>query len=274
MHNAAFAACGLNGVYQARQVRPAELGAALQTLRLPGVLGANLTIPHKEAALPLLDTLSAAAQRIGAVNTVVRRGGLLRGENTDAPGLLQALADVGYGAGGEYPAAVVLGAGGAARAAVYALGAGLGRHVYLVNRTRARAQELAGAWADSDVRVVAADIAEVPWREVGLIVNASSAGLGEPDQTPLPGLDFGCLNADTLIYDMVYAPPITRLMLQACAAGLRAENGLGMLAHQARLAFIAWTGCQPQASVFFEALERAGAAFSESASPESGSGGP
>ena len=265
MHNAAFAACGIAGVYQARQVRPAELGAALEGLRLPSVLGANLSVPHKQTALPLLDSLSPAARQIGAVNTVINQGGHLYGDNTDAPGLLQALADVCYGAVSDgavdngavdhdLPAVVVLGAGGAARAAVYALGVTLGRPVYVVNRTPGRARQLAADWAGTQARVMAAELADVPWARVDLIVNASSAGLGDAAVSPLPAFDFAQLPPRTLIYDMVYAPPTTRLMLGARAAGLRAENGLGMLAHQARLAFIAWTGAQPAASVFLDAL--------------------
>jgi shikimate dehydrogenase len=256
MHNAAFAACGYPGIYLARQVRPAELPHALETLREAGVLGANLSIPHKEAAALLLDSLSSAARRIGAVNTVINQDGHLYGDNTDAPGLLQALADLGYGERGTRPAAVVLGAGGAARAAVDALGVTLGRAVYVVNRTRARAQALAASWAATGAQIIAADLSDVPWAEVGLIVNASSAGLGDPSASPLPAFEFGQLPRGTLVYDMVYVPSTTHLMTQARQAGLQAENGLGMLAHQARLAFVAWTGAAPPPGVFLEALEQ------------------
>ncbi len=245
MHNAAFAACGLSGLYQARQVSPEHLGAAIAGLRAPGTLGANLTLPHKERALPWLDTLSSAARAIGAVNTVVHRSGALHGDNTDAPGLLAALAESGDAGRGP---AVVLGAGGAARAAVWALRS-QGREVWVVNRTLARAsaltEELGGAARARE---------DVPWAEVGLIVNASSAGLGDTQQTPLPDFDFSALPPGALLYDMVYKPAQTRLMAQARAQGLRAENGLGMLAHQARLAFVRWTGCQPDIEVFLAAL--------------------
>ena len=254
MHRAAFAHAGLPGEYEAVRVPPGELGAALERLRQPEMLGANLSLPHKETALPYLDDLSAAARAIGAVNTVINRDGHLTGDNTDAPGLLQALLDAGVPTAGHV---VVLGAGGAARAAVYTALISMKRDVFVVNRTRARAEELAAAWRapGAEVQVRAADLTEVPWSGASLIVNASSAGLSNPDQTPLPDFDFSALPAQALVYDMVYKPRETRLMREARLAGLRAENGLSMLAHQARLAFLAWTGAEVPAQVFLDALE-------------------
>ncbi|WP_345461229.1 shikimate dehydrogenase [Deinococcus carri] len=246
MHRAAFAAAGLQGEYQALRVPVAELPAALEQLRLPGVLGANLSLPHKEAALAHLDDLSEAARAIGAVNTVIHREGRLTGENTDAPGLLAALAEAGAAGGGQ---AVVLGAGGAARAAVWALRS-QGRAVWVLNRTRQKAEALT-----RDLGGQAASPGGVPWGAVTLLVNASSAGLSDPTSTPLPGFDFTALAPGALVYDMVYQPRETRLLREARAAGVRAENGLGMLAHQARLAFLAWTGVPVPVGVFLGALE-------------------
>jgi len=207
------------------------------------------------AALPLLDGLSDAARAIGAVNTVIHRAGQLYGDNTDAPGLLQALAGSGLtGRLGAADRVVVLGAGGAARAAVYAGAVILGREVWVVNRTPARARALAAGWQGGG-EVRAAGPGEVPWGQVGLVINSSSAGLDNPEETPLPGFDFGQLPAHAGVYDMVYKPRRTRLMRDAEAAGLPAENGLGMLAQQARLAFTAWTGVDVPVSVFLAALE-------------------
>lgn len=244
MHRAAFAQAGLTGTYEAVRVPAPELPAALARLRESGVLGANLSLPHKEAALPLLDDLTPAAQAVGAVNTVVNRDGRLLGENTDAPGLLAALEEAGAPDAGL---AVVLGAGGAARAAVWGLRS-QGREVRVVNRTPARAEALV-----RDLGGTAQAVQEVPWPGVTLLVNASSAGLDAPDETPLPDFDFSRLPPGALVYDMVYRPPETRLLREARAAGVRAENGLGMLAHQARLAFLAWTGADVPASVFLNA---------------------
>lgn len=255
MHRAAFAWAGLPGSYEAVRVPPAELSGALARLRDPGVLGANLSLPHKAAALVHLDDLTPAARAVGAVNTVIGRDGRLTGENTDAPGLLAALEELGVGVGGM-GGVVVLGAGGAARAAVYTGLTLLKRAVYLHNRTPARAEELAAAWhleqAEHQVRAVS--LHEIPWAEVRLIVNASSAGLCAPDESPLPGFDFAALAPGTLVYDMVYTPAETRLLRDARAAGLRAGNGLSMLVHQARLAFLAWTGADVPAGVFLGAL--------------------
>lgn len=246
MHNAAFAWAGIDGVYEARRVPPDALGEAISGLRAPDVLGANLSLPHKEAAAPFLDALSPAARAIGAVNTIVHRGRQLLGDNTDAPGLLAALQQAGDD--GRAPA-LVLGAGGAARAAVWAL-RGQGRAVWVWNRTPEKAARLA-----ADLGARAADLAGVPWPGIGLIVNASSAGLDAPDETPLPDFDFGQLPA-ALVYDMVYAPAETRLLREARACGLRAENGLSMLAGQAQLAFAAWTGVSVPLRVFLDALAR------------------
>ncbi|WP_233218605.1 shikimate dehydrogenase [Deinococcus arcticus] len=254
MHAAAFHAAGLNGTYGARRVPASDLGAALAALRAPGVLGANLSLPHKETALALLDTLSPAARAIGAVNTVVHRNGELLGDNTDAPGLMAALDDAGFDwtPGAQ---AVVLGAGGAARAAVYAaLRLGEAR-VWVVNRTPARAQALTRAFPAPDRPVVAAPAADVPWPEISLVINASSAGLDAPDQTPLDAACLAGLPPGALVYDMVYRPLDTRLLREARALGLRAENGLGMLAHQARLAFGLWTGVTVPVEVFLGALD-------------------
>lgn len=256
MHRAAFAAAGLPGEYEALRVTPDQLPAMIADLRQPEVLGANLSLPHKEAALPLLDELSAAAQAIGAVNTIINRAGRLVGTNTDAPGFLAALADAAMSIS-TGQVVVILGAGGAARAAVYAASTQQAE-VYVVNRTPERAQALAAEFGAKSARLSGAGLTEIPWENVALIVNSSSAGLSAPDQSPLPDFDFGqCPQA--AVYDMVYKPSETRLMREARAAGLRAENGLGMLAHQARLAFEEWTGAEVPVSVFLGALTGRGA---------------
>lgn len=246
MHRAAFAWAGMQGDYAAVQVPPAGLPAALARLRQESVLGANLSLPHKEAALAHLDDLSDAARAIGAVNTVIHRGGRLTGDNTDAPGLLAALEEIQVSGEGV---AAVLGAGGAARAAVWALRS-QGRDVRVVNRTPEKAEALT-----RDLGGVAQPLGAVPWAAVTLIVNASSAGLNAPAETPLPDFDFAALPPGALVYDMVYQPRETRLLREARQAGVRAEHGLSMLAHQARLAFLAWTGVDVPVSVFLGALE-------------------
>ncbi|GGJ74435.1 shikimate dehydrogenase [Deinococcus aquiradiocola] len=246
MHNAAFRHAGLDAHYEARQVLPEALADAVAGLRQADVLGANLSLPHKEAALPLMDALTPAARAIGAVNTVIHRDGVLTGDNTDAPGFLEALRTAGDDAHGT---ALVLGAGGAARAAVWALRS-QGREVLVLNRTYDKAIALT-----RDLGGVAVPPAgPVGWERVALLVNASSAGLDAPHESPLP--DLPRLAPEALVYDMVYKPAETRLMRDARAAGYRAENGLGMLAQQARLAFQAWTARDVPITVFLDALAR------------------
>lgn len=253
MHRAAFAWAGLDGQYDALRVTPDELPGRLAALRHdPAVLGVNLSLPHKETALALLDTLSDAARQIGAVNTVVRQGGALHGHNTDAPGLLEALRDAGMLPTGKQPV-VILGAGGAARAAFYVMQQ-LNLPTFVVNRSPERAEVLIGSFGPKH-EARALNASQVPWEKVRLIINSTSAGLGRPDETPLPDFNFHrCPRAG--VYDMVYQPAETRLMREARAAGLPAENGLGMLAHQARLAFCAWTGVDVPLPVFRGALTR------------------
>ncbi|GGM34354.1 shikimate dehydrogenase (NADP(+)) [Deinococcus arenae] len=253
MHGAAFAHAGLRGTYEARRVSAAELPAAVAGLRAPDVLGANLSLPHKEAALPLLDSLSDAARAIGAVNTVIHETGQLRGENTDAPGLLAALRDAGLAELPPGAPVVILGAGGAARAAAFVALRDLRRPAWIVNRTLERAQALADEF-QAFGEVWAASAGATPWDAAPLVINASSAGLNDPGQTPLDAALLARLPAGALVYDMVYKPAETRLMREARALGLSADNGLGMLAHQARLAFRAWTGADVPAHVFLDAL--------------------
>lgn len=248
MHRAAFRHAGLPGEYEARRVPPEDLPAALRGLRVPPACGANLSLPHKEAALALMDDLTPAARAIGAVNTVICRGEDLIGENTDAPGLLDALAPL---TGPDRGQAAVLGAGGAARAAVWALQRD-GWAVTVVNRTLARAEALT---AELGGTAVAA--ADVPWEDMALLVNASSAGLSRPDESPVTDEVVARLPAGAAVYDMVYRPAETRLLRQARAAGHRAENGLSMLAAQARLSFLAWTGADVPLHVFLNAAQAA-----------------
>ena len=251
LHRAAFEYAGLEGEYTALDVPPENLKAALEGLKFPDILGCNLSLPHKETALSYLDSVSSEAQMIGAVNTVVHRHGKLHGLNTDAAGFLAALEEEGYRAGGI---AVVLGAGGAARAAVYAL-VKAGVEVWLYNRTLERALSLQSELAPQGRTFVKQS--GIPWRAVNLLVNSSSAGLNQPDESPLEGAlleDFPRLAPGALVYDMVYKPLQTRLVQDARAQGLKAQSGLGMLVHQARLAFLEWTGREVPAAVMLEGL--------------------
>ncbi|GAB4206308.1 MAG: shikimate dehydrogenase [Roseiflexaceae bacterium] len=243
IHNAAFAHLGIDARYELWHTPAAELEARVATLRNPDVLGANVTLPHKRAVIPLLDRIDPQAELIGAVNTIVRApDGTLTGLNTDAPAFLAALReDLDYAPEGQ--TVVILGASGAARAAAAALlEAGAGGLV-LVNRTLERAEELLGdllAASERDPLLLALtpddpDLAEL-LGSASLLVNATSLGW-HGDETPLPA---GQIPAGALVYDMVYRP--TRLLRDAVARGARTADGLGMLVRQAALAFEQWTG--------------------------------
>lgn len=245
MHRAAFAYAGLSGDYLAEEVTPAALQDRLCHLHGDD-LGANLSLPHKEAAFSLLSVLSPEAQAIGAVNTVVCTPRGLVGYNTDAIGLHRALNDIHA----NRRCVVILGAGGAARAALYALYS-LGQppiEVFVVNRSLERALALAMVWRGIQVSTLSA----IPWERVTLVINTSSAQLHGAASPTIP---WNKTPTEALLYDMVYSPPHTDLIRVAQVSGKKAVCGLSMLAYQAQEAFALWTGDRVPAKVFMQALE-------------------
>lgn len=234
---------GIDGAYVPMAVRPEKIGQALAALPALGFAGCNLTLPHKEAALPHLAEIDSAARRIGAVNTiVVRVDGSLAGSNTDAFGFLENLK---AGAPGWRPGAgpaVMIGAGGAARAVGVALiDAGV-PEIRILNRTRARAETLAEQLGtncralDWDTRAKALDGA-------ALLVNTASLGMA--GQPPLD-LALDALPQDAVVNDIVYVPLETPLLADARRRGHVVVDGLGMLLHQGRPGFHAWFGIDPE----------------------------
>lgn len=232
---------GIEGTYVPLAIKPEDLGAALRDLPARGFRGVNLTVPHKEAALEILDHVEPSARRIGAVNTViVRPDGALEGRNTDVYGFAENLRMAGYRPGGR--PAVLLGAGGAARAAVAALLDMGVKEVRIFNRTPERAQKLAADFGDA-VTVCGCGDGGAALRDIELFANATSLGLkGQP---PLEA-DLANLPKDALVTDMVYAPLMTDLLKRAQARGNPVLDGLGMLLHQARPAFAAFFGRDPE----------------------------
>jgi shikimate dehydrogenase len=232
IHNAAFAAAGLDWTFAAFEVAPGDAGRALDGMRALGLGGLSVTMPHKDAVAAAVDELSDDAAALGAVNCVVPIGdGRLRGESTDGPGFVRSLADAGFDPAGRR--CCVLGAGGAARAVVLALARAGASAVVVVNRTVAKA-EAAAALAGA-----VGAVAPAPDPGAELVVNATSVGMGDDGALPL---DPDRLQAGQWVADLVYVPIDTPLLAAARAAGCRTVDGLGMLVHQAAIAFEAWTG--------------------------------
>ena len=248
MHNAALEVMGIAARYEARDVKPENLRDALLDLRGSNVWGVNLSIPHKQMALEMVDGMSGEARAIGAINTVVHRDGKLHGLNTDAPGFMRSLEDAGVNVRGCD--VVVLGAGGAARGVCWALKQA-GANVAVWNRTPERARELA---EEFDLEALLTDdlLFNAIVGSSGL-VNTTSVGLENPDESPL---EDHLLPSDW-VCDIVYRPLETKLLRNAREHGIRTVDGLGMLVHQGALALEAWTGREVSAEVMRQAALKA-----------------
>jgi len=245
IHGHWIAELGLRGAYVQLPVRPEHLADALRSLPKLGFAGCNLTIPHKVAALTIVDRVEPLAQRIGAVNTVVvEPDGTLTGTNTDAYGFLQALREGQPGWQPSAGAAFVIGAGGAARAVVAALlDAGVPQ-IRLCNRSMDKAQALAQDFGPK-VQVLPWEQRTQALSDIALLVNTTNQGMHGQSALDL-ALDG--LAPQAVVCDIVYVPRLTPLLADALARGNPVVYGLGMLIHQARAAFEAWFGVLPEAS--------------------------
>ena len=238
IHNAAFRTVGLPWVFVAWEVPDGYAPEALASMERFGVAGLSVTMPHKSAVAEAVDSLTEEAEILGAVNCVVRETGTdgetkLIGHNTDGYGIIASLQeDAGFAPDGAD--CLILGAGGAARAAVLALLRAGAARVAVANRTKVRAEQ-AAALAGDKGEVVSADAAG----EFDLVINATPLGMGElADETPISTM---LLRPDQTVLDLVYMPAETTLLAQARDKGVNAYNGLGMLVHQAARAFELWT---------------------------------
>lgn len=243
MQQAAFDALGIDARYELWDRAPQELAAAVGELRADDILGANVTIPHKERVVPLLDRLAEEAQAVGAVNTITREGKRLIGHNTDVAGFKAAL-DKLVGRQKMPRHAVVLGAGGGARAVVFALITEGFQRVVVFNRHLHRGEGMVKHFARSAAHM---ELKAMPWHEsvieaelakTKLLVNATALGMHE-DDVAIPA---ELLPADLLVMDMVYNPPMTRLLRDAAAARDITLNGEAMLLAQGAASFTLWTG--------------------------------
>jgi len=256
MEEAAFAALGLRWRYLTLEVKPEALPDAIRGVRALGMMGVNLTIPHKVAVLPLLDEISRDAAILGAVNTVRRAGNKLIGENTDGKGFLRGLRE----RAGVEPAGknvLVLGAGGAARAITVELALAGADRITVWNRSAQRGEALC---RDLKERTPA-NAHFVPWGgtcgvgpEVDIVVNATSIGMF-PESERMPDVDFKNAQRDLLVCDIVAYPPVTRLIKAAQALGFRTLTGLPMSVYQGAIGFEMWTGQKAPEDAMYTALE-------------------
>lgn len=253
MIEAAYRQLGLNWRYLNCEVAPEALGDAVRGARAMGWRGFNCSIPHKVAVIAHLDGLGASAEIIGAVNTVVRRGDALIGENTDGQGFVQALREQVDPAGRSV---LVFGAGGAARAVCVELALAGARRIEVVNRGEVRGRELAELLNQR----TAATAVYSAWRPqhaipagTDIVVNATSIGL-YPDVDARLDLDLDSLDAAMVVADGIHNPPLTHLLRAARQRGCRTADGLGMLVNQGVIGVRHWTGQTPDAAVMRQAL--------------------
>ena len=249
-----FDAHGIDGDYQRIEVAPEDLSGFVAGLRGGAFAGGNVTVPHKQDVAGLCDELDPAARAIGAVNTLVVGNGRIFGNNSDWFGVLANLDDRAPGWDSAPGAAIVLGAGGAARGVVYGLAQRGFSTIHILNRTASKAEALVAALAPSAGSVLQAhplgnfaDLAP----QVRLVVNTSTIGMHGTRFTDLP-LDR--LPGDALVSDIVYTPLVTPLLADAAALGRRTVDGLGMLLHQAVPGFEAWFGVRPEVTPALRAL--------------------
>lgn len=256
MHNAAFAKAGLDYVYVPFHVRSDALAQAIAGFKALNVVGINVTLPHKQAVIPYLTSISREAELIGAVNTLTFLEDGIHGDNTDAPGVLRALEENGALSIPVGEDVVVLGAGGAARAVVVAFALAGVASITIANRTTEKAIALAAEMQRktnvpmqgmglTDTRVPAAV------RQSTLLVNTATASM-DLTQPLLISVDW--LQPNAIVYDIVYTPPVTPLMAAAAERGCQTLGGIGMLIHQGAIAFEKWTGVAPCTQTMQQAL--------------------
>ncbi len=256
MQNAGFKALGLNWRYLAFEVDPKHLRAAIEGARAMNFAGLNLTVPHKLLAVDMVDELDASAKMFGAVNTIKfeKKSGKVRaiGFNTDADAIEISLReDLGLKLRGVK--VLLLGAGGAGRTAALKLAQAKVAELFLINRTRSKAEKIA---REIKTRFPSVNVSTAyPGNKIDLVLNATSLGLKSGDASPVDEKQFPLRQARAA-YDMIYRPAETRFLARARQAGGKTANGLGMLLHQGAKAFTLWTGKPAPLEIMRRALEK------------------
>ena len=256
VEEAGFAAARLNYRYITCRVKRGEIADAIRGMRALNMRGVNLTMPHKVDVLPYLDEITPAARIIGAVNTVVNRGGHLLGENTDGKGFVKSLTDEGIDLHGK--AVCLLGAGGAARAIGVECALNGANKIIIVNRNVERGTALRDAIAEN----TDAQAEYLPWNgafpvpaQTDILVNATCVGLF-PDVNACPDIDYSTIEKGMIVCDVVFNPAMPVFLQKARQRGARTISGLGMLVNQAALNFEIWTDVKAPREVMLEALRR------------------
>ena len=256
MQNAAFQFLGINSVYLALQVKTDGLKDAIKGIKSMGLLGMNVTIPHKVSIMKYLDTIDSNAKIIGAVNTVINIKGKLVGYNTDGGGVLAALQKERVNLKGKK--VVVLGAGGAARAITFSIAPAANKLVVL-NRTKAKATTLVNdIKTQLNMKITGKELTNTTLRQeltdTDLLINTTSVGMvPNIEETLVPR---NLLRADMVVFDIIYNPSETRLLREAKAAGAKVLNGIDMLVNQGALSFELWTGMIPPIEIMVRAIHR------------------
>ena len=257
MHNSAFNTLGLNSVYVAFDIYPESIEEAARAIRVMGIRGINITIPHKQTIIPYLDEVSPDAKLTGAVNTVKNENGRLLGYNTDVGGFLRAIReDLDFSPEGN--TLFLIGAGGAARAVLSAFCMNGGAVVYITDIIKDKALELANQFKANfqniTIETVELDnqnLIEQKFEEADILVNASPAGMDSVGSLDIP---LTSLNKNAVVYDLVYKPPDTNLLKEAKQLGHKASGGLSMLLYQGAESFEIWTGENAPVEIMKKAL--------------------
>jgi shikimate dehydrogenase len=257
---AALDALGVEATYEAWDTEPADLPAAAERLRSGDLLGANVTVPHKVAMMRLVDRPDAIVERVGALNTVVNRGGLLHATNTDVAGITRTFEGAQVPLEGRR--VVLIGAGGAARAVVVAMRQARVARVTVVNRTPERAADLALlAGEELDLRFAPLDPEDATFRSAlrtaEIVVQSTSVGMRHGPSEGTSPVPAGSVGAGQVAFDLVYVPEVTPFLRDAAAHGAVAIGGLDMLIHQGAASFELWTGMAPPLEVMFSAARDA-----------------
>lgn len=256
VEEAAFAAKDLNYRYLTVKVLPEDLGKAMDSVRIFGMKGINLTMPHKIKVLPYLDELSPAAKIIGAVNTVIQKDGKLYGENTDGKGFVTALKNSGETLEGKK--VTILGAGGAARAIAVECALNGAVHINIINRSAEKGEELASliqSETDSSAQYLTWESSMKIPADTQILINATSIGFS-PNVTDKPDIDYSSITNQMCVCDVIFNPAETIFLKTAAANGAKIVTGLGMLVQQAALNFTLWTGVEAPVDVMEEALKK------------------